>query len=424
MEYKHLIHDFIDGSLDKASEDQLFLAMASNEDFRSELRNTIKIDKALKARVSDFAPAATSTINIFNKLGIDSPAFVAARIPFYKKYAQAIYSSIATIAVAVVIYFSMLQPNPVADQNFAQNATDGGDLSAVDQNFLADADLNLSDQPGKLSSSGNNSNATIRNNSNLPVVSSNDNHSGSSAQTVATANKDFNSAASADDDSFASVPASDNSANRNFYVLVPVRSADHSNFDLRDQFGAQFSNLRKENISSLMRQSDEKARFGVDLELKGNQLVNLNSDANSIPVANSNLFENYQISAFYYFNSMFAVGVDVRSERLFRDIAGARDFNSYVTYSLVARHSIANFSQLHTKLFGQVAFGFNGLFTDQDGGFVVRPMLGCEYTVTPRFSFVVGVESNHFGYRVQDAIQSSINFSDKIGINYGINYKL
>jgi hypothetical protein len=129
MNYSKQIHDFVDGGLDQASEEQLFYALSSNEEYRDELKDTIRLEKSFKTRLSDMAPSAHSTVGVFSKLGFEAPgALVPAAsqavkpIGFFAKYGQGVVSGLSTMAVAVLAYFVFLQPGESNSQTeFASN---------------------------------------------------------------------------------------------------------------------------------------------------------------------------------------------------------------------------------------------------------------------------------------------------------------
>jgi hypothetical protein len=150
MDYSKQIHDFIDGGLDQGSEEQLFYAMSSNEEYREELKEAIRLEKSFKTRLSEMAPSASSTVGVFSKLGIEVPGAIAPAatqaakpVGFLAKYGQGIISSLGTVALAVVAYFAFLQPS--GDQNQINYASTNPMPQPVAQQAIVDNDNEADD---------------------------------------------------------------------------------------------------------------------------------------------------------------------------------------------------------------------------------------------------------------------------------------
>ncbi len=73
MEFKNLnekIIEYLDGELPQFEEQELFSALASNEDLRNIMREHLAISRAIKADVDAFQPPANATFNILSSIGI------------------------------------------------------------------------------------------------------------------------------------------------------------------------------------------------------------------------------------------------------------------------------------------------------------------------------------------------------------------
>ena len=61
MNYNELIEGYLDGTLSPAEEQELFTALSSSEELRTELKQSIAMDKGLSKRVSAFVPTLPPT---------------------------------------------------------------------------------------------------------------------------------------------------------------------------------------------------------------------------------------------------------------------------------------------------------------------------------------------------------------------------
>lgn len=113
MDYEKLINDFIDGTLDSANEEKLFMAVSSNDELRNELKMQLAMKSAIKTDKKAMTPSARSTMGVFGALGFTAP--IAAPAPegfftkvgsFFSKYTQGfIGSAIGAATIATLLYF-------------------------------------------------------------------------------------------------------------------------------------------------------------------------------------------------------------------------------------------------------------------------------------------------------------------------------
>jgi hypothetical protein len=78
MNYTELIHDFLDGALEQAEEEELLLAVARRSDLREELRQAIALKTAFKTDFQALTPPMHLTNSIFGALGFTAPAASAS----------------------------------------------------------------------------------------------------------------------------------------------------------------------------------------------------------------------------------------------------------------------------------------------------------------------------------------------------------
>ena len=109
MEYFNLINDFVDGSLNSENEEKLFRELSTNEDLRTDLKETIKIDKAMNKRLSVMAPSSSATLGIFSQLGITGAVVTGAAVKscFFTKYTQGFIGALSAAAVTTLMFLTI-----------------------------------------------------------------------------------------------------------------------------------------------------------------------------------------------------------------------------------------------------------------------------------------------------------------------------
>lgn len=78
MNYSELIHNFLDGALEQAEEEELLLAVARRSDLREELRQAIALKTAFKTDFQALTPPMHLTSSIFTNLGFTAPGASAS----------------------------------------------------------------------------------------------------------------------------------------------------------------------------------------------------------------------------------------------------------------------------------------------------------------------------------------------------------
>ncbi|MCX6153039.1 MAG: hypothetical protein NT007_02640 [Candidatus Kapabacteria bacterium] len=114
MDFSYLISEFVDGSLDKPGEENLFNELSTNEELRSELRQQIMMEKAFNKKLSAFVPSAASTIGVFSKLGFVAPLAGAAiatgtaiKSGFFSTYLQGIISAVTATVLTTATFLTL-----------------------------------------------------------------------------------------------------------------------------------------------------------------------------------------------------------------------------------------------------------------------------------------------------------------------------
>lgn len=110
-EYSIRIQELFDGKIDPQQEDQLMMQIATNDEVRYEFKQLLAIETAVKKDFSAFTPPVAATEALFGKLGMNefaSPIPSQTNLGFWSniaKYKQAIFSSVASIALCALLFY-------------------------------------------------------------------------------------------------------------------------------------------------------------------------------------------------------------------------------------------------------------------------------------------------------------------------------
>lgn len=398
MNYSQLLHNLFDRSLDSHQEERLFMELASNDELRTELKQFIDMEFAVRNDFEAFQPAPESQDKIFGALGITTAAVTSGAIAttaltysaWIAKYLNQILLSVGSLIFGGLLTFLLM--NGLSDSGANITATDNNMSSnhqspavskASANNSIAKTESYINDTvykdriivkylPGTerivyLTKEEETTNANVKfnqityanySNSNNPLNAHIDGHS-NRARFI------------------------DNSGS----IYTPMTSFSMNNF-----FGDKFS-----------------------LEIKANEdwsLPRADMPRSSYPV-----FNNTSAALLYKFNDDFQIGADARQEYFYQKYNGVDDKNTaynyyqhtnYFSAGLLARYSFINSSK--TRLFVQPAASFNQV------GIVGRLMIGGEYKIVEQVSVVLGLE----GSVLQFNHQGNNFFSPKFGFHYGI----
>lgn len=398
MDYQILIHDFVDGTLDKSQEENLFLALSSSEELRNELRQTIALEKAFSKKLSAFAPSAKSTVAIFSGLSMAIPGSVAnagvaastKTIAFITKYMQAILGSLATALVATSVFFAVSSYN----SNDKESATVPAN-SVV--NKSADYVNNSFDLP-RMSSIDVTETIVKADSKSVPVKSS-------SNLNIADRVKD--------ETVFTQAESSELTEFINFSEI----QNNQSNIFTRNDFttNSYYSKINSENYPLFI--NSELKGLGLSLEFHGNQYVLLQK--NEVPQSSNPLFSNAGITLLYNFNENLSVGLDLRQEFIYQKFEGTdeegnqylyKQYPNYLNLSAVLRYGF-NINEW-LDFYSQLMVG--GTVT----GAMVRSGVGFKISPYPDLNFLLGFDGMIFGYQHQNKFYES----SKLGLNFGIGF--
>ncbi len=406
MNYNELIEGYLDGTLSPAEEEQLFTALSSSEELRTELKQSIAMDKELNKRVSAFVPTSAATMSIFTQLGIGTAAGATAGaaagaalagkgtlISFLAAHSTAIISSLVAIALTAGSFLAFYNP---PDEN------------AVTSNTQQEQQINY------LNNSHNNQ---------VPVVISlsTDRESSTPAR-VDTVIRYVTRETYGDKitDDFNTEPkqeiTSEQEKDEDIALLQWSETANAT--QLQSDYGSalMYPSLSQAEYSPMEISYDNKKK-GISFEVKGNGYWAI--PAPDVPIYEAPALANMQLSALYSFSDKFKAGVDLRQENFYQKFRGTNEigeefeykqYPNYYTISLMGRYSFWSNQMVGT--FAQGTLG--GTAT----GGVGRLMLGLELSPYSNLSFLLGIEGSMLIYQHQNNIFTS----PKIGLSYGVAF--
>ncbi|MDQ1266273.1 MAG: hypothetical protein QG635_1425 [Bacteroidota bacterium] len=412
MDYTLLIHDFVDGTLDSRHEEGLFLAMASNDGLRTELKSFIEIEKAAKNDFAAFSPSANSTMNIFNRLGIEGPA--AAVIPdgsgaaasalkpgllgFLGKNAFGIFTNIATMVLtASVMYFGVMPA-----LNKLNNSAESGIITRNVPVIRSDEGGGPTESPVNQSSISGTGNINIKPQKQIIIKYV--------ERTTKAAEPIFENPVLAESPAIADIKDYPTAKPMSFNLsklaaATPVYKPNTIELPSGAQYAEPLINMKNNE------------QYGFTLELKGSDYYSLQNE--TVPRSSYPVFANSGLTIMYNVNNMLAIGLDLRQEFFFQNYHGLVDDSlkyryeqntNYIGYGGTARLNLFSVESLNLGTFAQVVAGGNQV------GIIGRAIVGLTFMPYKNFGFVLGVEgSNLWYYHGGEQFTSS-----KIGLNYGI----
>ncbi len=411
MEDLRLIHDFTDGTLNPAEEEQLFQMLASNNEYRNELKQHLAIKSAVKNDVSAYTPNANSTMKVFASLGFAAPiadksamsnkskpsnSGTVSKSGFWSKFSSPIItaavSTLATAIIAVLLFQPFLND---MEKEINKLQVQNQELSKQIDN------QKLNNIPVVTSKSSDNKQISDNIIKQKPIIKyvyitkEKDNNLNND---VINGQKETNDNSNIDMN-LATIVTNKVGGITNNYINVPDNGKYVSGID--------FSNI-------YIRQD-----LGLSLEI--NRLINWFDAAPTISPSNYNKLNNTAISLFYSISNNFSLGAEYRQETFFQTFRGLDNKGKLFEYQqqpnftsggIVARYAFNNL-----KFYGIVPYlqGYGGITSV---GYIGRLMIGLKYSPYPNISFIISGERSQLFYKYQNR---SFN-NGKIDLNYGVSF--
>ncbi|MFA7290309.1 MAG: hypothetical protein WC055_15650 [Melioribacteraceae bacterium] len=397
MNNSELLHNLFDRSLDSHQEERLFMELASNDELRSELKQFIDMEFAVRNDFEAFQPAPESQDKIFGALGISTAALTSGAVAtsaltyggWMSKYLNHFLLSIGSLLLGGLMTFLLM--------NGLQNSEE----------------YNYS---GNGKSSLNNTSSALSN------VAKNPNIAKTESYLIDTIYKERVIVKYLPGPERIVYLQNDEATNSN-ENLAQITLSNHinssmnlnSNIENNSQNTRSISNTG--NIYSPLALTDVGDLFSdrLSMEIKANEDWSLPKA--DMPRSSYPIFNNTSASLFFKVYDDFHIGADFRQEYFYQEYDGMdadnKGYNyyqhtNYISYGILARYSLIN--NPNTVVFIQPAVSFNQV------GIVGRAMLGAEYKLVDKVSVVLGLE----GSLLQFNHQGNNFYSPKVGFHYGV----
>lgn len=421
IENLQLIHDFIDGTLDKAQEDKLFMLLNAHEDLRGELKEFVALETTMKSDAAALTPPAASTVSIFSHLGYTSAngsapisegaaqvAKTGAFGSFFTRYGQGFKSGLfCTVATAIVCLYLI---NPYLHR--------------------------MTGQPS------------------LPTIVSTDIESGAS-QNRAASDKIRGHAAAQSDAGEMSQPDSEGlsrgtaqlSRNIRTPLTQPLKEANNQAMgEVPKDRKPTFIIARANGRPSLAYADDEMSHnetpfgegeqlsaipgdpwrgfegpSGLDLVIEVRAHEDWSIPAATVPESGSPLFRNTSMTLFKPFADDWRLGIDLRQEFFYQEFEGVNADGQTVRF--IQRPSIVSFSlagRYTIDAWGGFSPFVQATLGGTEVGFIGRGMLGLEFTPNRDYTMILSLESSSLLFQHNN----SSFWSSKVGLHYGISFHL
>ena len=438
MEYSELIHDFVEGNLEKGQEDQLFMLLNSNEDLREQLRETMFIESAMKSDAAGIAPSAAATAGVFSKLGynipqggtVPAPAPAPAPKPgFFDRLkggftggsgglgSMLMTSAITAVLTGIVIFLLI---NPVIYE---------GDIAGSSQTAAVENNVPVSESTEQPSTAvkGDKLAATSAPSGETGAAARNEMNT-AAKQTTRTiiVRQNYNEYAAMNDklDRILGAFSKDDGGGR--AKDIPAVSEIGTQSGTAPEF-ALVSNSNSgydPAMQQLPIEPDysapevwENKGFGLNLEVSGGSYGNI-SDPKLMPAYKPD-FSNMSIAFYIPVSESFQFGAEFRNEFFYQDYfstnPGGQRVNHYQhpnfnTLTFNARWKYLQWKSLSS--FVQASLGGNV------AGPVGRGMIGIEFSPVDSYSFFMGGEFSGLYYYHNN----NTFLAPKYGLIYGISF--
>ncbi len=421
MEYNSLLHDFIDGNLDPSKEQELFYALASNEELRRDLKSSVAIDKSFAKRISSFAPSVGSTGAIFDRLGIEAPKNLIAPTPksgfssFFKRFGQGFYGVFSGAAVTAAIFLFFLTPK-FGGGGIETSPAVASESTKIESSEtpIVSAEHASENRTNNIPGSESESKAPVRERIvyKTVYVDSEGNRMDKSAgfsnsrssETIA-ASTDSPEAGPKETEKVVSKPDAP--------IIAKLETEEFREISPPNRFE------RVDYFPSVPKFFDyTPAEKGFSGEYKGAQSWSVQKAF--VNKSSENFFDNSAIALSYRFSDRFSAGLDFRSEFFYQEFEGNvddskflyRQYPSYKTLTAFGRYKF--YKSEFFDAFAEAGIGYAAT------GMLGRFALATEVSPDPGYGFLFGVETSALAYEHQGTTW----FSPKIGLIYGVKFNM
>lgn len=420
MDNYELISEFLDGALDFEDEEKLFSLFSNDASLRSELKQQLAIKNAINNDSLAYMPKSSSTINIFNELGlilpapipVVSPSIGAKLLSFIKNNSGYIYTGIISSVATLFITFLLLDFTSGNSQINNSNINQKHNLSKtpIISNIAKDNFDDLNNQNKTMKTNKQNETSKII----YKYIYIND----SSAKDYSENNKKLKN------QDFDINNKQNNIQNFNLISNSEVSRNYGNDLKLFDQINL----INNQSLNPIFTDIEYFNNFNnFNNTLSNDFTIELHSSSyksNSLPELKQNNMNllNTGVSLFYNVNNELKIGIDYRRESFFQHFSGVENGATYFyeqepnfeTYSFLTKYNPNYLKIMNFTPYTMLSIGANA------SGPVGRISVGTDLFVSNSLYLNFG-----FDYNILLYTQNKANFvSKKIGfyLGAGLNF--
>ncbi|MBS1536427.1 MAG: hypothetical protein JST20_01605 [Bacteroidetes bacterium] len=404
MEHSELLYDFMDGTTNAVQEQTLFMALASQEELRADLKELLAIKTAVQNDSKAYNPPVESTLALFSTLGFAAPqmpvipkAGVFSRAStFIGSSSKAILTGLAMSSVTAVAMFLLMNNKAVNDTVSAAdkvNATSTSIAEMSNSNSLStpiEIIKTVKVPPKEIIkyvyiTVPEHQSAAVVTPSEIPVATSISLSETNEKSSPAIIDADYHT------------PTISQNSMRNSSKWKSV-----------DYDASQLPNaIDNPSPSSISRWTLELRR------------IDTRSTIEPTFISQTPLLNNLAVTALYSLSSEFAAGIEVANEQSFQRFTSKDNAGRTLLYE----QNPTLPSVAATLRYSPFEWGkFQPIIQASIGGTEVGPfgrgLIGVQYFPETFISFIIGAEANMLSYSHQNTNYTT----SKYGLNYGISF--
>ncbi len=391
MENNELINEFLDGNLNSELEDEFVLKLSTDEDFRSEFKKYLVMEKSLKADAQSITPSAKATMSIFSSLGFNPNAnpssILYSLYNVFNKYSQGIIGGLIAAVLTTMIFTLYI--------NF---------FNSKDNTSIANKNLNTFEKM----ESGNT-------NSLIPAIETDKQDE---RQLTGKTNLSNRKKTSIDYNNQFTVQ---NLKYKNEFAERSIQNVDKSKEYLSPiilKVGKEPANLNL-SIQTVEYIKIEKPKVGLSFSLFGNQYFSLLKP--DIEYQSRPRFSNSGIGMAYSIADNIELTADFRQEYFYQKFEGFDSQGYKVLYSQYPNfYTISAGIKYNLLKFDNISINAGMTAGGNQYGIIGRGIIGLDWSLSEDYKFILGIESSLFRY----THDNNPFYSYKIGLTYGIGFNL
>ncbi|MFM2132810.1 MAG: hypothetical protein RL156_91 [Bacteroidota bacterium] len=425
-----LLHSFVEGELDANLEPTLFAELNSSTELRSEMRDLLAMQRAVKRDRAAIVPPIASTAAVFGALGMSTSLLVSEG--WLSALWSKIWAPLAAAAVGGAVTWYAVSPGaaqssvPATAQTAASIEVPGASVAAnavivhdtvvvVKTQRVVERVPVAADRltPAVVAPVASTVASTVAS----PLANHDvaDHHSSAASGTTANSLPEAAKQSTASQSSLAVAPeVLESGVSQTRPASITIRRSEPESTPLPEVVNG----TRELPGKTFMPRSFARTFSASLRSISAASTVDVAAAA-----ANDGGLNNLALSVFYTFNDWFGAGVEIGREPFAMSFRGISDGNLMryeSTQNLLwgsAQAQLYPFPSLREHGW-QPFFQFNGGFTNY--GFLGKGLFGTTYAPTTNLRMMFGFETTGLFYNVQGTSYTT----PKLGITYGIGYQL